>query len=104
MEPHQLEAIVAAVLTAGSFGNAGNDDSKQVVERYRDLLKQMRYTGGAANLAEPLEWTEVQSDGGPVLGKFAIEDGMIIVLHPRGWWKRATASAMGENAGLARLI
>jgi hypothetical protein len=52
----------------------------------------------------PLEWSEIRSDEGAVIGRYALRDGVIFVRHPDGWEKRTHASAGGANEGLARLI
>jgi hypothetical protein len=46
MEHHELEALVAAILAAGSLSAAANHVPKAVVERYRMILREFRETGG----------------------------------------------------------
>jgi len=53
MENRELEAIVAATLAAGSLSATGNHAPKQVVERYRVILKELRDTGGAVPVEKP---------------------------------------------------
>ena len=54
---------------------------------------------------QPLYWTDVtDKDGGKVLGRYAVEDGIIIVQSAKGWEKRTHASHGGSNDGLAFLI
>lgn len=53
----------------------------------------------------PLDWTDItESDGTKLLGRYAVDDEIIIVRSAEGWEKRTHASAGGTNAGLARLI
>jgi hypothetical protein len=53
----------------------------------------------------PLYWTDIiERDGTKVLGRYAVDNGIIIVRSAEGWEKRTHCSAGGANEGLARLI
>lgn len=49
MEPHEIEAIVAAILTAGQGGEPAK--VKDMVIRYRRMVDELRATGGAVQPA-----------------------------------------------------
>ena len=57
-----------------------------------------------SRLSEPLSWAEVSSSDGKLLGRYAVDKGIIIVRSAKGWEKRAMASRGGGNEGLALLI
>jgi hypothetical protein len=52
----------------------------------------------------PREWMDVRSDDGTVIGSYAVRNVMITVRYPGGGQKVTTASAVGENVSLARLM
>jgi hypothetical protein len=54
MEAHELEAIVAAILTAGSRGGAANQTVQQMVSFYRATIEELQKTGGPLNSMRPL--------------------------------------------------
>ena len=54
--------------------------------------------------SSPLEWNEVRSDEGAVIGRYAARDGMITVQYATGGEKTTQASAVGGNEGLARIM
>ena len=53
MEPHELTAIVAAVLTTRALGAAGNHASDQVIAKYREIFDELQKDGGAVLLRKP---------------------------------------------------
>ena len=52
MTKEELEIIVAAILTAGSFVNTGTFRNRSVVNRYRLVLEELRGAGGPINPRE----------------------------------------------------
>ena len=46
MEANEFECFIAAILTIGSLDNTGHT-SKITVDRYREMLAEIRKTGGA---------------------------------------------------------
>jgi hypothetical protein len=67
MEGHELDAIVAATLAAGSLSATGNHAAAAVVERYRAILKELRKTGGALGGPEhqPIKVSQAAIDAIP---------------------------------------
>ncbi len=51
-----------------------------------------------------LIWTDVKDGEGAVLGRYAIERGMIIVRSAKGWEKKTQVGNLDAAGGLARLI
>jgi hypothetical protein len=54
METHELEAVVAAILTAGSRGGAANQTVQQMISFYRATIDELQKTGGPLNRKRPL--------------------------------------------------
>ena len=54
MGAHELEAVVAAILTAGSRGGAANQTAQQMVSFYRATIDELQKTGGQLNPKRPL--------------------------------------------------
>ena len=50
MENHELESVVAAILTAGSFGGT-NSSVEAAVSRYKAIIDQLRAAGGTSHPA-----------------------------------------------------
>jgi hypothetical protein len=64
---------------------------------------------GKPNLARkrppsPVEWIEVRSDEGVLIGRYSIQGRMITVRHRTGGEKSTQVSGVGDNEGLARII
>ncbi len=51
-----------------------------------------------------LEWRYIPSEDGMVLGRYAIDGGMIVLQSAQGWEKRTQLGNPAAQAGLARLI
>ena len=54
MGAHELEAVVAAILTAGSRGGPANQTAQQMVSFYRATIDELQKTGGQLNPKRPL--------------------------------------------------
>ncbi len=46
MESHELESVVAAILTAGSLSAPGYHSVPAAVSLYRAIIEELRKTGG----------------------------------------------------------
>ena len=52
----------------------------------------------------PLEWNEIRSAEGAVIGRYAVHNGMITVQHPSGGEKTTHIGPPNAVSGLARLM
>jgi hypothetical protein len=48
MDEHELEYIVAAILTAAALGSSAPRSAATTVERFREVIGYLRETGGLA--------------------------------------------------------